>query len=340
MHARSQTLPSTMTAIEITRPGGPDVLVPAARPVSAPDAEQILIRVHAAGVNGPDVLQRKGLYDPPPGAPDIPGLEVAGEVVAVGARVTRFAPGDRVCALIPGGGYAQYAVAHETNALAIPDRLSFAEAAAVPETFMTVWLNLFQRGRLAAGETVLIHGGASGIGTTATMLAKAFGASTVITTVSSDAQREASLRLGADHAINYRDTDFVEAVLGITAGRGADVIVDIVAGDYVARNYRAAAMNGRIVQIGVIKGPAQNVDLFPMLTKRLTHIGSTLRSRSYAEKAALIDELQRQVWPLFEKGELKPLVHARFALADACGAHEMLEASRHIGKVVLDVAHA
>lgn len=330
-----KTLPARMTAIEIVRPGGLDVLVPTTRPVPSPGPDEVLIRIYAAGVNGPDVFQRKGLYDPPPGASDIPGLEVAGEVVAVGRDVTRFAIGDEVCALIPGGGYAEYAVANESNTLAIPDGLDMTEAAALPETFMTVWLNLFQRGGFAAGDSVLIHGGASGIGTTATMLAKAFGASTLITTVGSDAQRDASLRLGADLAIEYRNEDFVDAVKRFTDGKGVDVIVDIIAGDYVARNFAAAAMNGRIVQIGVINGPAKELDLFPMLTKRLTHIGSTLRSRTYAEKAQLIRELEEAVWPLIRQGKVKPQVYQTFDLRDASAAHTLMDSGRHIGKIVL-----
>lgn len=333
-----KALPTEMSAVEIVRPGGPEVLVPTTRPVPSPAAGEVLIRIHAAGVNGPDVFQRKGLYDPPPGASDLPGLEIAGDVVAIGAGVTRFAIGDKVCALIPGGGYAEYAVANESNTLAIPEGLGMVEAAAMPETFMTVWLNLFQRGKLARGESVLIHGGASGIGTTATMLAKAFGASTIITTVGTDAQRDASLRLGADLAIDYRNEDFVEAVKRFTDGKGVDVIVDIIAGDYVARNYAAAAMNGRIVQIGVINGPAKELDLFPMLTKRLTHIGSTLRSRTYAEKAQIIHELEAAVWPLIKQGAVKPLIHRQFDLRDARGAHELMDSGLHIGKIVLKTA--
>jgi len=331
----TKAIPAAMTAIDITQPGGPDVLVPVERPVPAPAADEVLIRIHAAGVNGPDVMQRKGLYDPPPGASDIPGLEVAGEVVSVGRGVTRFAVGDLVCALVPGGGYAEYAVAHESNTLAIPDGLSVVEAAAMPETFLTVWLNLFQRGNFAAGESVLIHGGASGIGTTATMLAKAFGASKIITTVSSDAQRDASMALGADVAVDYRNEDFVEAVMRETDGRGVDVVVDIIAGDYVARNYAAAAMNGRIVQIGIIKGPAPALDLFPMLAKRLTHIGSTLRSRTHEEKAALIEDLERKVWPQIRIGAVKPVIYQTFDLDDARGAHALMDSGVHIGKIVL-----
>lgn len=331
----THTIPVAMAAIEITRPGGPDVLAPVQRPVPAPAADEVLIRIHAAGVNGPDVMQRKGLYDPPPGASDIPGLEVAGEIVSVGRDVTRFAVGDPVCALVPGGGYAEYAVAHESNTLTIPEGLSMVEAAAMPETFLTVWLNLFQRGKFAAGESVLIHGGASGIGTTATMLAKAFGASKIITTVGSDAQRDASIALGADIAVDYRNEDFVEVVTRATGGRGVDVVVDIIAGDYVARNYAAAAIDGRIVQIGVIKGPAQSLDLFPMLAKRLMHIGSTLRSRTHEEKAALIEDLERSVFPHIRRGAVKPVMYQAFDLDDARGAHALMDSGTHIGKIVL-----
>ncbi|WP_280349439.1 NAD(P)H-quinone oxidoreductase [Pseudomonas sp. BN414] len=324
-----------MTAIEISQPGGPEVLLPTLRPTPAPRGREVLIRVRAAGVNGPDVLQRKGLYDPPPGASDIPGLEVAGEVVALGEGVTRLRIGEQVMALIPGGGYADYAVADERNALPLPKGLELTEAAALLETFMTVWTNLFQRGQFKAGDSVLIHGGASGIGTTATMLARAFGASTVITTIRNEEQRQASLALGADVAINYQTEDFVEAALAATAGKGVDVVVDIIGGDYVSRNYQVAAMNGRIVQIGLLKGPAQNVDLFPMLTKRLTHLGSTLRSRSHEEKAAIMAELQAHVWPLIESGRVKPRVSATFSLRQASDAHRLLDTGGHIGKVVL-----
>jgi NADPH2:quinone reductase len=324
-----------MTAIEIVQPGGPEVLVPTHRPVPTPGPEEVLIRVHAVGVNGPDVFQRKGLYNPPPGASDIPGLEVSGEVVAVGASVHDVSVGALIAALIPGGGYAEYAVANHLVVMPIPDGLSMVEAAGLPETFLTVWLNLVQRGQFKAGESVLIHGGASGIGTTATMLAKALGASKIFTTVGTPGQRAASLTLGADLAIEYQHEDFVHAVKEATNGHGVDVILDIIAGDYVARNYEVAAMNGRIVQVSVMKGPAQNLDLWPMLTKRLTHIGSTLRSRTYADKADIIAELRERVWPLITQGVLKPVVHQTFALKDARGAHELLDSAQHIGKVIL-----
>ncbi len=329
-------IPQQMTAIEITRPGGPAVLVPTLRPTPRPGPREVLIRVRAAGVNGPDVLQRKGLYDPPAGASDIPGLEISGEVVALGSETRRFSMGDKVSALVPGGGYAEYAVADERTTLHLPRGLDMVEAAALPETFMTVWVNLFQRGRFQRGETVLIHGGASGIGTTATMLAKAFGAAQIITTVGNEEQRQASLALGADLAVNYQEQDFVEAVMEATDGKGVDVIVDIIAGDYVARNFQAAAMNGRIVQIGVIKGAARELDLFPMLAKRLTHIGSTLRSRSHDEKAQIIEELEAQVWPLIQAGQLKPVIYQTFALEQASSAHQLIDSGRHIGKIVLE----
>ncbi|MFJ3485929.1 NAD(P)H-quinone oxidoreductase [Pseudomonas sp. NPDC090202] len=324
-----------MTAIEISRPGTPDVLQPVQRPTPTPGPREVLVRVHAAGVNGPDLLQRKGLYDPPPGASDIPGLEISGEIVQTGSDVTRFNVGDQVIALVPGGGYAEYAVVDERTTVNLPHGLSMVEAAALPETFMTVWVNLFQRGQCKAGESVLIHGGASGIGTTATMLAKALGAANIFTTVANPEQQAASLALGADTAINYNEEDFVKAVLDGTDQQGVDVIVDIIAGDYVSRNFQAAAMNGRIVQIGVVKGPATQVDLFPMLVKRLTHIGSTLRSRSHDDKASILAELQSQVWPHVQSGAIRPLIFKTFALSDAAQAHALMESGQHIGKVVL-----
>ncbi|MHA6203561.1 NAD(P)H-quinone oxidoreductase [Dyella soli] len=329
------SVPATMTAIEISRPGGPEVLVPAQRQVPQPGADEVLIRVHAAGVNGPDVFQRKGLYAPPPGASDIPGLEIAGEVVAAGSAVQRFKRGDLVCALVTGGGYAEYAVANQNVTMKLPAGLGMTEAAAMLETLMTVWMNLIQRGKLQAGESVLIHGGASGIGTTATMIAKAMGASKIITTVGSEAHREASLLLGADHAIHFLEEDFVTKVEEFTHGKGVDVILDIIAGDYVARNFQAAALNGRIVQVSVLKGPAKELDLFPLMSKRLTLVGSTLRSRTYQEKAAIIAELEAQVWPLIDAGQFKPQVYRSFALEHASGAHELIDSGVHFGKIVL-----
>lgn len=326
--------PHTMLAIEIRRPGGPEVLVSASYPIPQPAKEHILIRVEAAGINRPDVFQRRGLYPPPPGVSGIPGLEVAGEVAVLGDGTSRFAIGDKVCALAAGGGYAEYCAVHESHALPVPQGFSMAEAAALPETFFTIWTNVFQRGKLKGGETVLIHGGSSGIGTAATMLSKAFGA-TVLVTVGSEEKREACLALGADLAINYRTQDFVEESKKFTGGKGVDVIVDIIAGDYVARNYKAAALNGRIVQIGVQNGPAKELNLMTMLAKRLTHTGSTLRSRSILEKAQIARELEREVWPLLNEGKLRPPIFRVFRLEEAAKAHALMESGIHIGKIAL-----
>ncbi|QWA12094.1 NAD(P)H-quinone oxidoreductase [Sodalis ligni] len=327
-------IPSVMQAIDIRQPGGPEQLVAIEMPVPRPDAGYLLVRVAAAGVNRPDVMQRAGSYPPPPGASLIPGLEIAGEVVAVGPDVSRFAVGDKVCALIAGGGYAEYCVVHETNALPIPRGFSLLQAAALPETFFTVWANLFQRGKLQAGEILLVHGGTSGIGTVSIMLAKAFGA-TVLTTVGSEEKCAAAIKLGADSAINYRTHDFVAETKRLTGGHGADVIVDLVAGDYVARNYAAAAVEGRILQIGIQHGPAKELNLMPLLSKRLTHTGTTLRPRSIEEKAAIAADLQEKVWPLLADGRLQPLIDSTFPLYRACDAHTTMEASTHIGKIML-----
>jgi NADPH2:quinone reductase len=328
------TIPDSMTAIGIREPGGPEVLVPESRPVPRPGPEELLVRVAAAGVNRPDVLQRQGGYPPPPGAPDIPGLEIAGDVVAAGRAVTRFTVGDRVCALVAGGVYADYAVVHEDNALPIPAGLSVVEAAALPETFFTVWTNVFERGRLAAGETLLVHGGSSGIGTTAIMLAKSFGA-TVIATAGSAGKCEACRALGADVAVNYREEDFVAATKAATGGKGADLILDMVGGGYVQRNFEAAAVEGRIVQIAFLEGAKVTLDLTRLMLKRLTFTGSTLRSRSVAEKAAIARQLEDRVWPLLAEGRLRPVIHATLPLAEAAEAHALMESSAHIGKIVL-----
>jgi NADPH:quinone reductase len=322
-----------MRAVEISQPGGPEVLMPVSRQIPQPGNGCLLVKVHAAGVNRPDILQRRGLYPPPPGAPDIPGLEIAGEVIGMEGAV-RYKLGDKVCALLPGGGYAQFCTVHESNALPVPEGLSMVEAATVPETFFTVWANLFQRAGLQAGETVLIHGGASGIGTTAIMLAKAFGA-TVIVTVGSEEKRNACLRLGADFAINYRKQDFVEQTQEFTGGKGANVIVDIVGGDYVERNYNAAALNGRIVQIGVQSGSVATLNLMIMLYKRLTHTGSTLRSRTIEEKAQIARELEQYVWPLIEQRKVVPVIFKVFPLEEASAAHALMESGEHVGKIVL-----
>ncbi|MGH8684078.1 MAG: NAD(P)H-quinone oxidoreductase [Nitrosospira sp.] len=327
----------TMLAIDIRHPGAPDVLVPAPHPVPQPGRGYILVRVEAAGVNRPDILQRRGLYPPPAGASEIPGLEIAGEVVALGEDAGRYDVGDKVCALVAGGGYAEYCIVHESNALLVPQSLSMIEAGALPETFFTVWVNVFQRGKLTTGETVLIHGGSSGIGTAATMLAKAFGA-TALVTVGTEEKRQACLALGADLAINYRTQDFVEETRKFTGGKGVDVVVDLIAGDYVARNYEAAALNGRIIQIGIQNGAARELNLMTMLTKRLTHTGSTLRSRSVLEKAQIALELEQQVWPLLLQGKLKPQIFKVFRLEDAAKAHALMESGIHIGKIVLTTA--
>ncbi|PVZ82555.1 zinc-binding dehydrogenase [Serratia sp. S1B] len=329
-------LPDTMKVIEISQPGEPNVLVLAQRPLPLLAPGEILVKVAAAGVNRPDVMQRRGHYPPPPGASDIPGLEVAGVVAAVGSHVQKYQPGDQVCALIAGGGYAEYCKVDERNALPVPHGLSLVEAAAIPETFFTVWVNVFQRGHLQAGETVLIHGGTSGIGTVATMLAKAFHAH-VITTVGSPEKQLASLALGADVAINYRTEDFVEQTKLATDGKGADVIVDLIAGDYVEKNYRAAAMDGRIVQIGTQNGVVKELNLMPLLIKRLTHTGSTLRARSVEDKAKIADDLAVKVWPLLERGAFKPQIFKTFPLEQASQAHTLMESSAHIGKIILTV---
>ncbi|HDJ1441085.1 TPA: NAD(P)H-quinone oxidoreductase [Serratia rubidaea] len=327
-------LPEQMRVIEIAAAGGPEMLQPAMRPLPEPAAGEILVRVAAAGVNRPDVLQRRGHYAPPPGASDIPGLEIAGEVVAVGEGVQHYRIGDSVCALIAGGGYAEYCRVHESNALPVPAGFSMTEAAAIPETFFTVWVNVFQRGHLQAGETVLIHGGTSGIGTVATLLAKAFCAH-VITTVGSEEKRAASLALGADVAINYRTEDFVEQTMKATNGKGANVVVDLIAGEYVAKNYQAAAMDGRIVQIGTQNGVVKELNLMPLLLKRLTHTGSTLRACSVQDKAQIAADLRQKVWPLLERGAVKPHIFQTFPLEQAADAHRLMESSAHIGKIML-----
>ncbi|WP_246731776.1 NAD(P)H-quinone oxidoreductase [Methylocapsa sp. S129] len=326
-------LPEMMNAVVVAHPGGPEVLHVEQRPRPSPGEGEILIAVEAAGINRPDTLQRQGLYPPPPGAPDTLGLEVAGKIVALGAKATRFSLGDSVLALVPGGGYAQYCVAHESNALPIPAGLSMIEAAAIPETFFTVWTNVFDRGALKAGETLLVHGGTSGIGTTAIALAKAFGA-TVIATAGSDDKTIACAKLGADFVVNYRTSDFVAATMAATDSRGADVILDMVGGDYVARNYAAAAVGGRIVQIAFLNGPKATLDLRPLMIKRLVHTGSTLRPRAPAAKAVIADALHAKVWPLLAAGRCKPVIDSTYPLAEAASAHARMESSAHIGKIV------
>jgi NADPH2:quinone reductase len=329
-------IPEKMRAVIAAKPGGPEVLTVVERPVPTPGPGEILVKVAAAGVNRPDVLQRQGAYNPPPGAPDVLGLELSGEVVALGEGVALHAIGDAVTALVAGGGYAEYAIAHESNALPIPLGLTLVEAAAIPETFFTVWTNVFDRGALKAGEWLLVHGGASGIGTTAIMLAKAFGAS-VIATVGGGEKIAACLRLGADVVTNYNREDFVARTHEATGGRGANVILDMVGGDYVARNYAAAAVDGRIVQIAHLRGSKVEVDLRPLMVKRLVHTGSTLRPRSVAEKATIAESLREKVWPLLAEGRCKPIIDSTFLLAEAGKAHARIENSDHIGKIVLTI---
>lgn len=321
-----------MTAIAIVKPGGPEVLVPERTAVPQPGTGQVLIKVAAAGVNRPDILQRQGGYPPPPGAPQTPGLEVAGEVVALGEGARRYQIGEKVCALVPGGGYAEYCAAAEDNALPVPPGLPVEEAAGLPETYFTVWTNVFQRGGLKAGETLLVHGGTSGIGSTAIMLAKAFGAK-VIATAGSDEKCAACLKLGADRAINYRNQDFVEVMKDERLE--ANVILDMVGGDYVGRNLKVAAMHGRIVQIAFQKGSRVEADLLPVMVKRLILTGSTLRPRSVAEKAEIARELEARVWPLLAEGKCRPVIHARFPLGEAAKAHALMESSTHVGKILL-----
>jgi NADPH2:quinone reductase len=328
--------PPHMTAMAISAPGGPEVLVPEERPVPQPGPGEILVKVAAAGVNRPDVMQRQGLYPPPKGAPDIPGLEIAGEVVALGDSVTRWNPGDKVMALVVGGGYAEYCLAHEGHALRIPRNLSMAEAGAIPETFLTVWHNTFERGGLQSGETLLVHGGTSGIGTTAIQLAKAFGAK-VITTAGSPEKCEAARKLGADLAINYKTEDFVAATKEWTKGKGANVILDMIGADYIERNYEAAAVEGRIVQIAFQHSPKATVNFTRIMLKRLHHTGSTLRSRSVEDKAAIAAAVDAKVLPLIAAGKVKPVIDSTFPLREAAAAHARMESSAHVGKIVLIV---
>ena len=329
-----EKVPSQMTVIAISKPGGPEVLLPETRSVPTPGPNEILIKVVAAGVNRPDVAQRSGSYPPPPGASDLPGLEVAGEVVALGEGASKHRLGDRVMSLVAGGGYAQYCIAQDAQAIAVPSSLTMLEAGATPETLMTVWHNVFERGQLQPGETLLIHGGSSGIGTMAIQLAKAFG-SKVIVTVGSKEKAEACLELGADHAINYRSEDFVAAAKKMTSGTGPNVILDMVGGDYVERNYDAAATDGRIVQIAVLGGAKGTVNFAKLMVKRLHHTGSTLRPRSNADKAAMVSAIEAKVMPLVRQGRIKPVMDSTFPLAKAADAHRRMESGEHIGKIVL-----
>lgn len=335
----TDSLPDTMTVIEISKPGGPEVLVPRCRSIPRSGPGEVLIKVAAAGVNRPDCLQRQGKYPPPPGASDLPGLEVAGTIADVGEGVREWKTGDEVCALLAGGGYAEYCAAPALQCLPVPKELDFIQAAALPETFFTVWTNVFERGRLQAGESLLAHGGGSGIGTTAIQLGRAFGAR-VFATAGSAEKVEACRNLGAERAINYREEDFVQVIKQATAEKGVDVILDMVGGDYVQRNLNLLAVEGRLVQIAFLRGSKVELDLVPVLMKRLILTGSTLRPRSVAQKAAIAQALRKKVWPLLDNGAIKPVIDQVFPLQHAAEAHRKMESNRHIGKLVLRVEGA
>jgi len=330
------SVPETMTAVAITTPGGPEVLKAQSMPTPKPGAGQVLVKVAAAGVNRPDVAQRMGAYPPPPGHSPLPGLEVAGEVAAIGDGVKRWKVGDKLCALVNGGGYAEYAIAEETAALPIPPGLDMIKAGAVPETFFTVWNNVFERGGLKAGEWFLVHGGSSGIGTTAIQLAKAFGARVLVTAGSAD-KCKACVDLGADRAINYKTEDFVAASKEATGGKGINVILDMVGGDYTDRNIIAAADDGRVVQIATLGGADVKINIGRLMIKRVTLTGSTLRPRTREVKAGFARALEEKVWPLFTQGKLKVVMDSTFPLAQAADAHRRLETSAHVGKIVLTI---
>jgi putative PIG3 family NAD(P)H quinone oxidoreductase len=330
-----EKLPAQMTVVGISKPGGPEVLIPETRPVPKPGPGEILVKVAAAGVNRPDVAQRSGAYPPPPGASDLPGLEIAGEVVALGEGATKHKLGDKVMSLVAGGGYAQYCIAQDAQAMTVPQGFSMTEAGATAETLMTVWHNVFERGALQPGETVLIHGGSSGIGTMAIQLAKALG-SKVIVTVGSQDKVNACLKLGADHAINYKTEDFVERVKEITK-TGVELVLDMVGADYVEKNFDAAAVDGRIVQIAVLNGPKATINAAKIMVKRLHYTGSTLRPRTNADKAAMVRAIEANVLPLLKAGKVKPLMDSTFPLEKAADAHTRMETSAHIGKIVLVV---
>jgi NADPH2:quinone reductase len=329
-------IPNEMRAVEISKPGGPEVLKLTKRPVPSPKPHEILIKVAAAGVNRPDVLQRSGNYPVPPDASDLPGLEVAGEVVALGSSARAFKSGDKVCALVHGGGYAEYCVAPEVQALPVPKGLSMVEAASLPETFFTVWGNVYDRGRLAPGESLLVQGGTSGIGVTAIQMAKATG-NRVFATAGSDDKCAACVRLGAEKAINYKTQDFVAEIKSATSGKGVDVILDMVGGDYVPKELKILADEGRLVFIAFLRGPKTELDINELMRRRLTITGSTLRPRSVEFKGYLARNLRDKIWPLIEAGKIKPEVYKTFALGEAAEAHRLMESSQHIGKIVLTV---
>ncbi|MDE1967673.1 MAG: NAD(P)H-quinone oxidoreductase [Alphaproteobacteria bacterium] len=330
-------LPAETTVIEIREPGVPDVLHLAKRPMPKPGAGEVLIKVEAAGINRPDVAQRQGNYPPPPGASDIPGLEIAGSVVALGLGVHEFKLGDKVCALVTGHGYAEYCAAPAVQCLPVPKGFSMVEAAALPETFFTVWTNLFERGRLKRGESVLIHGGTSGIGTTAIQLAREFGAKNIFATAGSDDKCKACEKLGATRAIDYKREDFVKVVKETTSNRGVDLILDMVCGPYVPRNISALAVDGRCVTIALLGGNLAEVNFGVVMMKRLTLTGSTLRARAVEQKGAIAQALKREVWPLLDAGKVKPVIYKTFPLKEAAAAHALMESSAHIGKIVLTI---
>ena len=325
-----------MRCIQISKPGGPEVLLPAERPTPVPKANEILVKVAAAGVNRPDVLQRLGRYPVPPDASDLPGLEVAGEVVALGSSAKKFRIGDKVCALISGGGYAEYCVAPEVQALPVPKGLSLLEAASLPETFFTVWSNVYDRARLAPGETLLVQGGSSGIGVTAIQMAKATG-NRVFATAGSDEKCAACVKLGADKAINYRTQDFGAEIKAATGGKGVDVILDMVGGDYVPKELKCLADDGRLVFIAFLRGPKAELDINELMRRRLTMTGSTLRPRPVEFKGEIANRLREKIWPLIEAGRIKPVIYRTFPLAQASEAHKLMESSLHIGKIVLAI---
>src|SRR3954447_24602594 len=329
-------LPQSMRYIDMAGPGGPEVPTLATGPVPRAGPQEVLIRVTTAGVNRPDVLQRTGSYPPPPGASPVLGLEVAGTIAALGPDVTEWREGDTVCALVPGGGYAEYCVAPAPQCLPVPEGLSLIEAAGLPETFFTVWSNVFDRGHLAAGETFLVHGGTSGIGTTAIQLSRAFGAR-VLATAGTKEKCAVCVELGAERGINYRQEDFVAAVKEATGGRGADVILDMVGGPYVEKNLRALAIEGRLVQIAFLQGSKVTFDLVHLMMRRQTITGSTLRPQSVASKAAIARALEEKVWPLIEAGQVRPVIERTYPLAEAAEAHRLMESSRHVGKILLTV---
>ena len=330
------SLPSEMTVVEIAAPGGPEQLRTAVRPVPQPGNDEVLVRVEAAGINRPDVMQRQGRYPPPPGVSDLPGMEIAGEIVALGPNVSGLSVGDKITSLLPGGGYAGYAIAAAPLAMPIPKGLSMVEAAAIPETFLTVWTNLFERGRCKAGDVVLIHGGTSGIGTTAIQLANAWGAR-VFATAGSAEKARACEKLGASRGIDYKTEDFVAVIRAETQGYGVDITLDIVAGPYVPRNLDIAAVEGRVVTISTLGGTRAEINMVPIMMKRLTLTGSTLRARTVAQKACVADGVRKHVYPLIESGKVRPVIFKTFPLAEASEAHRLMESSQHIGKIVLTI---